>query len=71
MGEAATSFGWIAIMTRAFEADDVYAEIPAIIADMRAENLRLGGDDRAIGLHVCALIGNMAYPVFTPRGVLK
>lgn len=58
----ADHFDWEAICSRAIEAQDVYAEIPKIIADLRAENIRRGGDDRTFAVLICGLLGQITLP---------
>jgi hypothetical protein len=54
------------IIRRALEADDVYAELNAIITDLRAENLRRGGVDHDLGCMICGLIGQSAAVMLAP-----
>lgn len=58
----ADGLGWEDIVAHGIEAEDVHVEIEGIIAALRDKNSRLGGDDRAFGLMVCAQLGLISLP---------
>ena len=60
----AAGFDFETLLTRGLEAEDLYGEVGKIIAEMRDENARLGGDDRAFGLMVCGWLGLTTLPCF-------
>lgn len=66
----AAVLGWEGIVTRGLESGDVYVEIEGIIATLRDENSRLGGDDRAFGVMICAQLGLISLPCLreAPQG---
>lgn len=67
MGRTPPSLDWQSIVDRGFSAVDVYDEHAAIIADMRAENLRRGGDDLTLGRMIVMHLAGMAHSLpFTP-----